>query len=196
VRQHSDTDLLRERLRLCRSHVGSWSGTCYRATTIEYANHRDLLAGVGSRETGGRWNPPKLFNAVYGCLEPETAMAESLGNFRDYGIPVSQAMPLVFVAVVVKARAVLDLTADAVQAQLRVTTRRMLAVNWQARQESGEEALTQAIGRIAWEEKLEGLLVPSVRRRSARNIVLFPSCRRRGSSWKIQRVEDLPLPRE
>lgn len=192
VLRHPDTDALRERISQCRSLIGPWAGTLYRAATIEYANRHDLLAGIGSRHAGGRWNPPGLFNAVYGCLEPETAMAEALGNYRDYGIPVSQAMPLVFVAVVVKAHAVLDLSDAAVQAELGLSTRRMLAVDWQAQQEQGREAVTQAIGRIAWEEKLEGLLVPSARQRGAQNTVLFPARRRRGSSWKIQRVRDLP----
>jgi len=119
-------------------------------------------------------------------------MAEALANFRACGIPVSQAMPLVFVAVVVKAQAVLDLMDADVQQWLGINTRKKTTVDWHAAQERGDEALTQAIGRIAWEEKLEGMLVPSARRRGQSNIVLFPSRRRRGSSWKIQRVRDLP----
>lgn len=192
MREHPNTDTIRRQVQQCRPLAVPWAGTFYRASTIEYANRHDLLAGVGSREAGGRWSPPDLFNAVYGCLEPETAMSEALANFRQFGIPVSQAMPLVFVAVVVKTQAVLDVTAVPVQRRLGVTTRRMMAVDWQQSQDHGDEALTQAIGRIAWEEQLEGLLVPSARRRGQQNIVLFPSRRRRGSSWKIQRVRDLP----
>ena len=161
---------------------------------MEYANRHDLLAGVGSRTLGGRWTPPGQFRAVYGCLEPETAMAESLANYRELGIPVSQTMPLVFIAVVVKVQEVLDLTAGRVQARLGISTRKMIAVHWQSQQDRGDESLTQALGRVAWEEKLEGILVPSARRRGAMNIVLFPSRRRRGSSWRVQRVRDLPKP--
>jgi len=114
-------------------------------------------------------------------------MAESLANYREFGIPVSQAMPLVFVAVVAKVQAVLDLTSDEVQTHLGISTRRMISISWQKSQARGEEALTQALGRLAWEEKLEGILVPSARRRGAQNIVLFPSRRLRGSSWKIEK---------
>ena len=48
-----------------------------------------------------------------------TKMAESLANYREFGIPVSQAMPLVFVAVVAKLQKVLDLTAAEGRRQLR-----------------------------------------------------------------------------
>lgn len=119
-------------------------------------------------------------------------MAESLANYHEFGIPVSEAMPLVFVAVTVKAQSILDLTLADVQDELGVTSRRMASTPWKALQERGEEALTQAIGRLAWEESLEGILVPSARVRGSVNIVLFPSRRKRGSSWRIQRARKLP----
>ncbi len=34
------------------------------------------FAAVG----GGRWNPPGHFTAIYACLDPETAMAETLAR--------------------------------------------------------------------------------------------------------------------
>jgi RES domain-containing protein len=192
MRRYPQTDKLRERVRQCLPLAQPWKGTMYRATTLEYANRGDLLAGVGSRKAGARWTPPGTFNAVYASLEPETAMAEALANYRDFGIPISEAMPLVFVAVEVKVQALLDLTVSDVQQMLRILPRKMIATAWEAEQERGNEALTQAIGRIAWEEKLEGLLVPSARQKGAANIVLFPGRRRRGSSWKIHRARKLP----
>ena len=192
MRRHRHTEKLRERVRQCLPLAQRWDGTFYRATTLEFANRGDLLAGVGSRMAGARWTPPGTFNAVYGSLEPETAMAEALANYCEFGIPVSEAMPLVFVAVMVKVQAVLDLTSADVQPVLKITPRTMIATAWEAEQKRGNEALTQAIGRIAWEEKFEGLLVPSARRKGATNIVLFPGRRRRGSSWKIRRARKLP----
>jgi RES domain-containing protein len=119
-------------------------------------------------------------------------MAEALANYREFGIPVSEAMPLVFVAVRVKVQSVLDLLSVEVQRELGTSVRKLTATAWLKAQQHGEEALTQAIGRIAWEEKLEGLLVPSARRKGAQNIVLFPSRRRSGSSWRIHRLRKLP----
>lgn len=190
--RHPHSEQLHEALRRCREFAGPWEGTFYRATTVEYANRNDLLAGVGARKAGGRWNPPGRFNAVYGSLEPETAMAEALANYRDYGIPVSEAMPLVFVAVSVRLQSVLDLTRRDVQRRLRVSRRRMVAFRRPVEQDEGIESVTQAVGRIAWKERLEGLLVPSARVQGAANIVLFPGRRRRGSSWRISRAGKLP----
>jgi RES domain-containing protein len=189
---HPQSDLIRERMRRCLSLAQAWEGTFYRATTVEFARRADLLAGRGTRKFGGRWTPPGLFAAVYGSLEPETAMAEALANYRQFGIPVSEAMPLVFVAIRLKLKAVLDLNSTEAQRELAVVRRRMTSVDWQKEQEAGREAITQAIGRIAWEQKLEGLLVPSARRHDAQNIVLFPSRRRTGSSWRIRRARKLP----
>jgi RES domain-containing protein len=191
MQPHRDTERLRKRLRECLSSATAWSGTFYRATTLEYANRNDLLTGTGSRKVGGRWNAAESFNAIYGCLEPETAMAEALANFRDYGIPVSEAMPLVFVAVTVKVQTVLNFMDRALQRKLGVSAWRMRTTPWREYRGRGEEAITQALGRIAFEEQLEGILVPSARIKGAVNIVLFPGRRRRGSSWKIRRAKRL-----
>jgi RES domain-containing protein len=195
IHPHPDTRRLRERMRSLVDAAKPWSGTWYRATTAEFANRQDLLAGVGSRMTGGRWNAPESFNAVYGCLEPETAMAEALANYRGYGIPVSEAMPLVFVAVTVELQAVLDLTDRESQRILGVTARTMRSTPWRTLQEQGQEAVTQALGRIAWEQRLEGVLVPSSRVAGAVNVVLFPGRRREGSLWRIPRAKMLPRKR-
>src|SRR5712691_5543784 len=149
MRTHPDSNLLQSRLEEILGTAMVWQGTFYRATTIEYSNRRDLLSGIGSRLAGARWTPPGLFAAVYGCLEPETAMSEALANYRECGIPLSQAMPLVFVAVMVETQAVLDLTNLDVQRILGVTTRRMVSTPWQRLQERGDEALTQCLGRLA-----------------------------------------------
>jgi hypothetical protein len=42
------------------------------------------------------------------------------------------------------------------------------------------EALTQAVGRIAFEAGLEGLLVPSAQVRKSKNLVVFPENLRLG----------------
>ncbi|MCU0692803.1 MAG: RES family NAD+ phosphorylase [Polyangiaceae bacterium] len=109
---------------------------------------------------------------------------------------MSEAMPLVFVAVAVELQAVVDLTDREMQRILGVTARVMRSTPWRALQEQGPEALTQALGRIAWEERLEGILVPSARAAGAVNVVLFPARRRAGSSWRIQRARLLPRKRQ
>jgi RES domain-containing protein len=94
---------------------------------------------------GGRWTPPALFRAVYGSLDPHTAMEEALGNYQDRGIPISRAMPLVVVAVHFKLKAVLDVTAAAFLNHLGLSTAALTQLDWRAEQLAGREALTQAI---------------------------------------------------
>ncbi len=169
-----------------------WNGAIFRNTSVAYANRADLLSGVGSRQHGGRWNPPGRFNCVYGSLDPHTALEEAFAASDRYGIPRSKARPRVQVAIVLELQLVLDLTPNASLRALGTSKSELKLVDWEMEQEGGNEALTQAIGRLAWEEKLEGLIVPSSRVHHGKNLVLFPGRRRRGSSWKIQGGRDLP----
>jgi hypothetical protein len=56
--------------------------------------------------------------------------------------------------------------------------------------------LTQALGRCAFEEGLEGLLVPSAQFRKGVNLVVFTENLQKGSALKIQNVEKLPTPKD
>ena len=139
--------------------VSACSYTVYRSCSVQHANSSDLLTGEGSRKGGGRWNP-KGIRAVYGSLTPETGMAETLRNFRYYGLDISKAMPRVFVAVRVSLENLLDLTRGAVRQKLGISMRTMQDEDWRMIQRRGE-SLTQNIGRAAFALALEGLLVPS-----------------------------------
>jgi RES domain-containing protein len=190
--EHPRTAELRDAMQICLPLAVTWSGTIFRYTNVRYANRTDLLSGAGSRRCGQRWNPPGIFNCVYGSLEPHTATAEALQMSTAFGIPPSKMRPRVFVAIDLQLQAVLDLREPRILATLAVTEKQLVSIDWLSAQDAGEEPLTQAIGRIAWEAKLEGLLVPSARVVGAGNLVLFPGCRRKGSSWRIQGARDLP----
>ena len=124
-------------------HAGAWSGTFFRATVTSYANSVDLLSGKGSG-VGGRWNPPG-YRSVYGSLDPHIAMAESLANYEDYGIPLSQAMPLVFVGVNARLQAVLDVMSAEFLDPLGLTVAGLSQIDWQAEQDAGREALRKRL---------------------------------------------------
>jgi len=162
-----------------------FSGIAYRSTSPAYANSRDLLSGEGVRRHGGRWNPRGAFAAVYASLAPETALAEALYRFRDYGFSEADALPRVFVALEVRASAVADLTDGRARQALRVSRRRMRRESWRRLQAAGREAVTQAIGRAAYERGLEALLVPSAADRAGTNLVLFPARLRPGSLLRL-----------
>ncbi|MFN2385632.1 MAG: RES family NAD+ phosphorylase [Thermoanaerobaculia bacterium] len=174
LKPHSDSDRLRNAAGAARQSAAGWSGAVYRSATPRYAGSADLLSGFGARKHGGRWNPPGAFSAVYGSSSPETAVAEALATFRHYGIPISDAMPRVVVALEAKLDAVLDLTDPRTRSLLRVSRRALRQEPWRERQAAGGEALTQAIGRAAHEAGFDGLRAPSAPVPSGWNLVVFP----------------------
>jgi RES domain-containing protein len=149
-------------------------GVVYRVTSVRRANPRDLIAGVGSLLTGGRWTPPGAFRAIYTSLEETTALLEARQQDLRQGVPTWMSLPLVVTAIRVDLGPVLDLTSGPARRTLRVSRRRMLAERWWTIQDRGEEALTQAIGRLAREYGFVGLLTPSAVRPSASNMIIFP----------------------
>lgn len=140
---------------------------------VEFATEQELLSGVGSQTHGGRWSPPG-FRAVYGCLDAETSFSESLAHSRYFGIPVEESLPVATAAVRVSLQQVVNLREAKIRRELGVSLKRMLDEDWRKEQEQGREALTQAIGRAAYEARLEAILVPSSARKTASNIVVFP----------------------
>jgi RES domain-containing protein len=161
----------------------SWSGALFRSASPRYANKGDLLTGAGSKTAGARWNPPKSFRTAYTSLDPHTAVDEALAHFVHYGLSVAKAMPRVIVALEARLRRVLDLTDGAVRHRLGVSEQRLLDEPWRDEQKIGREALTQAIGRLAFDADWEGLQVPSAARKGGVNLIIFPANLDAPGSW-------------
>jgi RES domain-containing protein len=120
-------------------------------------------------------------------------MAEALAHFRRFGFSLSSAMPRVFAALKVKLSRVLDLRLGAARSTLKVSEARLSGEAWWKMQQRGQEALTQALGRLAREAGLEGLLVPSAARPGGSNLIVFPANLDPPSSWvKILNPAELP----
>jgi RES domain-containing protein len=86
---------------------------------------------------GGRWNPPDQFNAIYGSLDPETAIAESLGTYSVFGISAEKARPRVFVAIRLKLQSVLDFASPRAATTLGLDYAALARENWQSLQDAG-----------------------------------------------------------
>ncbi|MEX2168131.1 MAG: RES family NAD+ phosphorylase [Pirellulales bacterium] len=192
ITKHPDSKKLQAGLTRCLPLISPVIGLLCRACGARYANQADLLSGQGAKWTGGRWNPPGLFPVVYGSLDPFAALAETIGAYGHYAIPFEQRMPLVMVGIAAELQRALDFTDPDIRRRLSVSMPRMMAANWESSQLQGKEALTQALGRLAWELQLEGLVVPSARLKKERNLVIFPDHLLPTSRLEIVNREELP----
>jgi RES domain-containing protein len=161
-------------MRRCRSSAIPWSGIIYRFEAPMYAGASEVASGLGSKINGARWNAPGSFAVVYGSLRPETPLREIQGHAARFAVPFSEKLPRVLVAIQAVLHEVLDLNDGALRRKLHVSRRRMVEEEWWGRQQAGEKALTQAIGRAAYAVGLEGLLVPSAVDSRAINLIIFP----------------------
>lgn len=107
-----------------------------------------------------------------------------------FGFDKNTVRPKVVVGVEIKLAAVLDLSDQQIRRRLGVTLQD-LAQPWWLVQEAGDEALTQAIGRAAYDAGFEGVRLLSARRKGGMNLDVFPNKLRAGSSVKVSGEEDL-----
>jgi RES domain-containing protein len=169
-------------------------GILYRACDPTYANTRDLLTGEGSRKYGGRWNAPGRFAMVYLAQSFEGAVAETLGLAGRYGFNPAARLPLTLVAVDAVLETVLDFTDPRVRKMVGVTLTAMNACEWKRENVAGREALTQALGRAAFEQGADGIIVPSAVKRTFKNLNVFPANLRAPTGLTIRRADKLPPP--
>jgi len=190
---HPESERLARALTRCELLVQEWAGCAYRSSSPEYSNRDDLITGAGAKKTGGRWNPKGSFHTVYASLDFETAAAEAMAFNRRFRIAEHMAMPRVFAALEAQLTRVLDLRRGPVRSALKVSADRLTAEQWWKLQERGKEALTQAIGRLAWHAKWQALIVPSAARRGGANLIVFPANLEPPESWlRIHKPYDLP----
>jgi RES domain-containing protein len=190
---HPESERLARALARCAPLAQEWTGFVFRSSWPEYANRDDLITGAGAKNMGGRWNPRGSFHTVYASLDVETAIAEAVAYNRRYRIPDHMALPRVLAALEVRLTRVLDLTQGPVRSVLKVSADRLLREPWRKLQRRGKEALTQAVGRLAWHAWWHALLVPSAARQGGANLIVFPANLEPPESWlKIHQPKNLP----
>jgi RES domain-containing protein len=189
---HPDSARLARGVRRCLPLATRLNRVIYRVASVRRANPADLIAGVGSQLTGGRWTPPGDFRAVYGSLEEVTALDEARQQNLRLGVPPWMALPLVLTAIEVDLEPALDLTDGRVRRALRVSRARMLGEPWWVLQERGQEALTQALGRLARDDGFAALLAPSAARPRGTNVVIYPDRLIAASKLDVVNADRLP----
>jgi RES domain-containing protein len=191
---HPDSDRLARGVRRCLPLATRLTGVIYRVASVRRANPGDLIAGVGSQLTGGRWTPPGAFRAVYGSREEVTALDEARQQDLRLGVPAWMALPLVLTAIEVDLEPVLDLTDGQTRRALRVSRTRLLGEPWWLLQDRGREALTQALGRLARDHGFAALLAPSAARPRGTNVVIYPDRIGAGGRLAVVNPDRLPPP--
>lgn len=191
---HSESDRLTRAMQRCLRLVAPWSGDVYRFAAPRWSTPSELLTGAGALHAGGRWHPMGRFRAVYASLDPLTALEESLVHARRFHLSIRTAVPKTVNAVAMRLQRVLDLTDGRTRRHLVLSERRILQEEWWLREATDEEALTQAVGRVAWELGLEALLVPSAANPEGKGIVYFPDHKSARSTLEIINADQLPSP--
>lgn len=189
---HPDSARLDRGIRRCLPRATRLTGVIYRVASVRRANPNDLIAGIGSQLTGGRWTPPGAFRAVYASREEATALDEARQQNLRQGVPAWMALPLVLTALEVDLELVLDLTEGRVRRALCVSRDRMLGEPWWLLQDQGREALTQALGRLARDHGFAALLVPSAARPGGANVVIYPDRIAVGDRLAVVNPDRLP----
>jgi RES domain-containing protein len=189
---HPDSNRLAGAMRRCRPLATRLTGIIYRVASVRRANAADLIAGIGSQLTGGRWTPPGAFRALYASREEATALDEARQQNLRLGVPPWMALPLVVTALEVDLHPALDFTDGRVRRTLQISRDRMLAEPWWFLQDQGREALTQALGRLARERGFVALLVPSAARPQGTNVVVYPDRITANDRLAIVNPERLP----
>jgi RES domain-containing protein len=134
--------------------ISTWEGTVYRHMFGAYPPAR-------SSTTGWRWNPA-MVEAIYTSCEPETALAEA-----EYYIAQQPTRPRakrMLYTIRVSLNRVVDLRASGLLPKLGITPDLLSSTDFSA---------CQTIGRAVRWLGHEGLLVPSARRDSGTNLVIF-----------------------
>ena len=151
-----------------------FAGDVFRFVDPRYSSPTDLFAGKGSLFSNGRWMAKGDSQTTYTCLEPETALAESLSASRYYGFPISNSTPIVLVSAHVRLNRVINLCEGKTRQKLRLSENTILRSDWRKDNGSEQESITQAWGRALHSHKIEAVVVPSAALRNGMNVIVFP----------------------
>ena len=144
------------------------------------------LSSVGSKRTGGRYNPPGSFEVLYAADSEDTVLRETRGVVADpaTGRPIPQRLPpAVHMTINVDLQCVVN------------HGRRKLRRSRPAPRRSGQRLAvsqippTHLLGEAARAAAIEALLVPSARLSGTKNIAVITDRLRIGSFFEIYRPE-------
>ncbi len=159
-------------------------GVAFRLILARYAT--TALSSIGSLRTGGRYNMPGRFEALYLATSPLTALLEVEALVQTVeGLRGIKGPPRILLSVDYRLQAVADLT-ELPTRQALGTTLAELRAPWRPLNAAGEVAPTQVLGEVVHEHPgIEALRVPSAREPSTDNLVVFPDRLQGGSGLRV-----------
>ncbi len=174
------------------ARLTSWQGDVVRQAAPRWMSRPYRFTGAGSVLAGARWSVKGLMPAVYASTDPATLSAELHYKGLRYGWTTADFHAQLKVGMHWKFQAMVDLTAAATLRSLKLTNREIVNCEWETEQAAGQEPVTQAIARAAFENLAEGLIVPSARRKGGVNIVFYPNHLR--DNTLIQTLDEHNIP--
>ena len=149
-----------------------FSGPIYRHMFAQFAPDRENFRGA-------RWNPAET-SAIYTALERDTCLAEA-EYYLDLQ-PIRPSARRTVYTISVKIEKVIDLTDWNVLERMKVSESSFAGRNFSTCQDVGGAAAWLGMG---------GILVPSARRQSGINLVIFQRNGGRGYEFTVENAEEL-----
>ena len=154
----SEIQSLRKAMQRCLPLARPWSGIIYRlrgsSMRLRGSSCR-ALAASGMAAGGTPWGALKRSMRARCRTRPWMKPLPTTGTLEYRSTkPSPESSPIS-----AKLSNALNLTDGKVRQQLRVSLSKLLGEDWREQQDRGNESLTQAIGRAAFETGLEALLV-------------------------------------
>lgn len=191
LKNHPRYKRLREHLAEHPLKVVAWAGTGFRSASLKHGRSETLLNGKGAFKTGGRWNAPASFRAVYLSLSPQTSVAEVFQTAGHYGFSAGSLRPRVIAAAEISLSRVVDLGPDGKALSAVCTLDELLGEDWRAANDKGRMALSQTLGALLHNSEIEGFLVPSATGEEAGNLIIFNDYLLPDSCFKIHGSPEL-----
>ncbi|MBD5778783.1 RES family NAD+ phosphorylase [Pelagicoccus sp. NFK12] len=147
----------------------------------------DATSGMGALKVSGRWHPQGRFPCLYTSTTPETALQEMLAANRYNRLQDHRSLPSTLVDIRAELFHLLDLTNGKLRQRLRLSNIAIQNCDWRnTNRFDRAEAITQALGRAAFDLGYEGIIAPSTTSNpNGRNVVIFPGKLLRSESIKL-----------
>ncbi len=179
-------------------HIGgtSCSGSVYRFIGSRFLS--SPLSSAGSRQHGGRFNPPESFEVLYTALAADTAIAEREGILLTHAaIKLAHGIRTgVLLKIECQLHSVLNLAEESTRIQLGVSLQTLVGpwITWgigDPSQAVPALAPSQRIGSAVHADgRFEGILTLSAKDPGGRCLAIFPERLRKSSQVRVADSDD------